>query len=1161
MSDACVERPLTFRRSAQTGFSHWLAACLIAFFAAMSAAASAWAESPVPQLGADRSISNEQIESAIVAIKARDELDEETRRKVIDQLRDAQAQLQNATSTRAAAAALAESIQTAPAETEKLRKQLDDWASPTPDAASIDISEALPLPELEQALTTKLAEIAAAEARLERLDSQIETLANQPAQARARITELRGGTGELQATIDAETPPGEAAIVAEARRLATQLRLDARTAELNRLEQEIVSNKSRLDLARAHRDIAARVLAGLRRDARALQRVVNEKRQISATQALQETTLAELAAAGKHQVVRKLAEGSVELTRELPVLAADIERVTAELSMVEEQARQIEQSLALSRQQLAIGGVTQVIGRLFVEERRNLPQVSQYRAQVRDRRKTLSNIGLALIRIEEQRRELTPLDNRVEMEMSRVREEVANDQEIAVVRGEIELLLRNRRDLLSQVASMYTSYIRALGDIDVAQRRLLDAADEYKQFLDQNLLWIPSAKPFWIQHVENLGPASAWALSPTSWSRTAGSLREAIKDSPLPFAAAILLLGLLLFSWRPLTVRFKALNRKVGRPAADHIGLTLGALGISAARALPLPLMLAVFGWGLTRSPLHTDFTAAVAASLHVVAPFLYNTLLFRILCARNGVMQIHFGWSVDRLPVIRKQLDRLTLVGAPVIFVAVLVFYSPTPAYRESLGRLAFIIAMAIFTGAAHALLHPRSGVAAAYYRAHAANWLSRLRWLWYVLGTGSPVLLALASLLGFLYTAATLTGHLVDTFWLILAIIVINLVVTRWLALARRRIAWAAAREAREEKRAVADGASGPDSASSPIISSTALDLDSVDQQTRRLVNAGLILVAALAAWGIWSEVVPALSVLDQVSLWSQTTMIDGVEAYVPVTLGDLLLAVVVAVATVIAATNLPGLMEIAVLQRITLQPGSRYAINTLLRYFVITIGVIAILNIVGWKWSQIQWLVAALSVGLGFGLQEIVANFVSGLVILFERPVRVGDTVTVGEVTGTVSRVRIRATTITDWDRKEIIVPNKSFITEQVINWTLSDPITRTVIPVGIAYGSDVKLAHEIMRNTLAAMPLVLDEPPPKVYFMGFGDSSLKFNLYVHSRELSDRLPMMHAVHEEILSALRKNNIEIPFPQRDLHLRSAEENVTVLNRSPTGRDDQDD
>jgi len=183
------------------------------------------------------------------------------------------------------------------------------------------------------------------------------------------------------------------------------------------------------------------------------------------------------------------------------------------------------------------------------------------------------------------------------------------------------------------------------------------------------------------------------------------------------------------------------------------------------------------------------------------------------------------------------------------------------------------------------------------------------------------------------------------------------------------------------------------------------------------------------------------------------------------------------------------------------------------------------------------------------------------VSGLVILFERPVRVGDTVTVGELTGTVSRVRIRATTITDWDRKEIIVPNKSFITEQVINWTLSDPITRVVITVGVSYGSDVQLAHRVMEETLTSMPLVLDDPPPKVYFVGFGESSLDFRLNVYSRELADRLPLTHAVHEEILGALRKNGIEIPFPQRDLHLKSVADKITALKRDGDSKDREGD
>jgi potassium efflux system protein len=913
-----------------------------------------------------------------------------------------------------------------------------------------------------------------------------------------------------------------------------------------------------MELMRAQRDIAARTVARVRGEVEILQATVNTRRQTSATQALQETRLAEIQAAGKHPVVRELAEANAELTRELPVVAADIERVTGQLGTIGEQARQIEQSMTLSRQRLEVGGVTQVIGRLFVEERRNLPRFSQYRAELRERRKTLSNIGLAQVRIEEQRRDLSPMDERVEAAMEEVRKDVTDAEELQSIRGEVEFLLKSRRDLLRQAAGTYTSYIRVLGDLDVAQRRLLNAADEYKQFLDQHLLWIPSASVFSMKNIRDLPPAIAAAISPTSWAEFTRHLAEAARYSPLKMAAAILLLAAVVLPRRRLQGRFKDLTSKVGHLSTDNIWLTIQALMISALRALPVPLLLGLIAWAATQSPSHSDFTAAVARGLALTAPFLYNTLLFRVLCAKDGVMQIHFGWSTDRLAVIRKQLDKLTVVGVPIVFVTALAYGSPVPEDRESLGRIAFVIVMFIISGVVHSLLHPTRGVAAARYVSRPSLWTSRLRWLWYLIGAGGPILLALAALVGYLYTAATLIGFLIDTFWLVLAIIVANLVISRWLALAKRKIALQITIDEREAQKAAGDQQAEPET---PVVEQQPLDLDAVDQQSSRLLNAGLFLIGALAMWGIWSDVVPALGVLDEVSLWSQTTIIDGEETVVPVTLADLLLALVIGGVTVIASKNLPGLMEIAVLQRMTLQPGSRYAINTLLRYVVVTVGVIVVLNVIGWQWSQIQWLVAALSVGLGFGLQEIVANFVSGLVILFERPVRVGDTVTVGQLTGTVSRVRIRATTITDWDRKEIIVPNKSFITEQVINWTLSDPITRIVIPVGISYGSDTQLAHRVMDETLHAMPLVLDEPPPKVYFVGFGDSSLDFKLYVYSRELADRLPLTHAVHQEILAALRKNGIEIPFPQRDLHLRSVDENIAALNRkSPDTREGED-
>jgi potassium efflux system protein len=457
-----------------------------------------------------------------------------------------------------------------------------------------------------------------------------------------------------------------------------------------------------------------------------------------------------------------------------------------------------------------------------------------------------------------------------------------------------------------------------------------------------------------------------------------------------------------------------------------------------------------------------------------------------------------------------------------------------------------------------------PRSGVLRDYYESAPKHWFAKLRWLWHSLATGLPLLLAMLALAGFTYTAGTLlTGRMIQTIWLVLGLVVVNQIVLRWLTLTRRKISFQraleqrAAREAEREKEK-AGGPTGADDEADllPAVEPTPVDLELVDQQTRRLLRSGLFLVAILGCWGIWSEMLPVLSILNEISLWTETITVDGVATQSPVTIADLFVALGAGIITLIASRNLPGLLEIAVLQRLDLQPGSRYTIVTLVRYVVVTVGLITVLGIIVWNWSRIQWLVAALSVGLGFGLQEIVANFVSGLIILFERPVRVGDTVTVGNLTGSVSKVRIRATTITDWDRKEIIVPNKAFITDQVVNWTLSDPITRLTIEVGVSYSTDMHLAQEVIESALMKQPLILDEPKPAVYFVGFGESSLNFRIYVYARQLADRFPIYHAVHQDLLQALRDNGIEIPFPQRDLHVKSVTPDL-----SPRRREDESD
>jgi potassium efflux system protein len=171
----------------------------------------------------------------------------------------------------------------------------------------------------------------------------------------------------------------------------------------------------------------------------------------------------------------------------------------------------------------------------------------------------------------------------------------------------------------------------------------------------------------------------------------------------------------------------------------------------------------------------------------------------------------------------------------------------------------------------------------------------------------------------------------------------------------------------------------------------------------------------------------------------------------------------------------------------------------------------------------------------------LQEIFANFVSGIILLFERPIRVGDIVTLGDTTGIVNRIRMRATTIVDWDRKEYVVPNKDLVTERLLNWTLSDQTTRIVINVGVAYGSDTERACALLREVVDSHPEVLKDPVPLITFEGFGDSTLNIVVRCYLPSLDKRLMTIHDLHTMINKRFNAEGIEIAFPQRDLHIRS--------------------
>ncbi|MEZ4432940.1 MAG: mechanosensitive ion channel [bacterium] len=311
------------------------------------------------------------------------------------------------------------------------------------------------------------------------------------------------------------------------------------------------------------------------------------------------------------------------------------------------------------------------------------------------------------------------------------------------------------------------------------------------------------------------------------------------------------------------------------------------------------------------------------------------------------------------------------------------------------------------------------------------------------------------------------------------------------------------------------------------------------------------------------IWDVDRRALAFLDGISLY---TMGSGAEA-VAVTLADVVRVILVGVIIGLVLKWLPGLFDFVFFRYIDVEPGVRYAIVTIARYAFFFIGVLVAFDAVHLDLTKLGWLVAAVGVGLGFGLQEIVANFVSGIILLLERPIRIGDWITIGSIEGAVQTINIRATSILTLDRQEIIVPNKDLITTNVINWTRGDRVVRLKVPIGVAYGSDVDRVRKILLDVAKNDSRVLPAPPPTALLLAHGDSSLDFELRVHYENPAQRFPLLGALNAAINRALAEAGVEIPFPQRDIHIRSGLPDFEALLRPrpetsprPETRDDDD-
>jgi small-conductance mechanosensitive channel len=273
--------------------------------------------------------------------------------------------------------------------------------------------------------------------------------------------------------------------------------------------------------------------------------------------------------------------------------------------------------------------------------------------------------------------------------------------------------------------------------------------------------------------------------------------------------------------------------------------------------------------------------------------------------------------------------------------------------------------------------------------------------------------------------------------------------------------------------------------------------------------------------------------------------------------ISLVDIIVGIAVFAFSILMSGWIKRWLSNKLMKRTRMDSGARNSIVSGVGYTVIIIGALMAVATLGLDFSKLAIVAGALSVGIGFGLRTVVENFVSGLLLLIERPVKVGDWIVVGSVEGTVKRISVRSTEIETFDRSSVIVPNSDLISQSVKNWTHKNRTIRISIPVGVAYGSDTERVHDLLLECAKSTPHVLSYPEPRVLFMAFGDSSLDFQLRVFAQDTDYYITVLSALHFAIDASFRENGITIPFPQRDVHIIAPDDGKTAESVSASGED----
>ena len=1002
-------------------------------------------------------------------------------------------------------------IQKNSAELQTLKKQLD-----TAKAADYQSRRLADLQAQVEKLTEQQQETQSA---LGTVNSQLAGQSAVSERAQATLTSNLKRTQELNKKLSESTT---------SETLKQQYQLESQLIDLkNNYNQILLKNsdqltvlyQSRYDLLNARAQVQQQQIS-------AMQEAINQQH-LAQTQNQVDQVQQQSQSAVKNNYIQKELERNAQLsqflleqTEKTNTLTQDELRMRSVLDSLTQTQRTIDEQIS------ALQG-TLVLSRIIQQQKQKLPT----NLNIQGLSKQIADLRVQIFDMTQRRNELYDL----EAYLAKVQAE-QNQTFTAEEKAQLTNLLTERRKIASDVIKSLNNQLNLAISLELTQQQITQLSDQIQAKLDQQSFWVKSNNPInlaWFKQLPmSLGEQFEGISKKLGFPKNFENLPYL-----LMFVAILVLIGGIIFRFKTLIKqRLATINSEINTLRSDSQWHTPMALLLTAIIALPSTLwFLAVcqlLGFFFVRNP--AEFWLW---SLSMAAYWWFFSFVLALL-RPNGISVRHFGFSQDEAEKLRAVTKRIIVAVVLLLNTSVFSNVMDSGLANDVLGELNTMVALIFCIAIIAPRFRKASKTLGQTNRDHRDELVLKIvRILLQLVPVGLIVLVAL----GYYYTALNLINHMINTYiaWVIWSLVRYTLY--RAITVSSRRLAYRRLQEKRQQKAAELNDGSPSDDV---VVVSEQEEGMAVNQVRGQLLRfADLFIWTALFAifYYVWSDLVTVASYLRDITLWQQTTTTEAGVVTESISLFNLLVALVIIGITYILVRNLPGILEVLIFSRVKLSQGTPYTINTLLTYTLVAIGSAWAFATLGMSWSKLQWLFAALSVGLGFGMQEIFANFVSGIILLFERPIRVGDTITINGVTGTVAKIRIRAITIIDPDRKEVIVPNKSFVTGQVTNWALSNTITRVVISIGVAYGSDLELVRRLLLQAAAEQTNIMKDPEPRALFLSFGASTLDHELRVYVSQVSERTNTIDALNRRVNELFAENNIEIAFNQLDIFIKN--------------------